>query len=194
MKNGIRWLQSKKDNPHSHLQWHQWKPAHLVHSSPSEVVKFYLMRLQKLRLQACNRILGPGRNYLLRVNLGNGWTRNIHCSKSGSKSGPGKKWKGKTNLVQRGKDVGEGKKQGPGQTLEGNPDQREGAPRLGKLSWQSCVPCCFLFPQVSAQLSLHWVRPSSSAMQNDSSSPHTPLILPICLSCFILPHSTFLID
>lgn len=34
--------------------------------------------------------------------------------------------KGKTNLVQLGKNLGEGKKQGTGQTLKGNPDEEEG--------------------------------------------------------------------
>lgn len=69
--------------------------------------------------------------------------------------------KGKTNLVQLGKNLREGKKQSTRQTLKGNPDEeeRERSPCPGKLSGKSYVLCCFSFPQVSTQLSLNWVRP-----------------------------------
>lgn len=63
-------------------------------------VGFYSVRLQKLRVQAQNSILGPGRNNLPRANLGSSWDNSIHCFKPGSDSGlcEKKQEKGKLTL------------------------------------------------------------------------------------------------
>lgn len=90
--------------------------------------------------------------------------------------------KGKTNLVQLRKNLGKGKKRPSADSQSQSSPWKAFSVRAmyGAVSHslRSLLKCHFLITQYKI------IPPH----------PHTPLILPICLSCFILPHSTCLID